>query len=41
MSKKSEIYEKQLEVQDPLVERLGDIGGEDFEHVKLFQYSVH
>ena len=41
MSKKSEIYEKELEVQDPLVESLGNIGEEDFEHVKLFEYSVH
>ena len=27
MSKKAEIYKKELEIQDPLVERLGDIGG--------------
>ena len=26
MSKKAEIYKKELEIQDPLVERLGDIG---------------
>ena len=30
MSKKAEMYEKELEVQDTLVERLGDIGGGGF-----------
>ena len=37
MSKKAEIYKKKLEIQDPLVKRLGDIGGEDFEYVGLLQ----
>ena len=37
MSKKAEIYKKKLEIQDPLVKRLGDIGGENFEYVGLLQ----
>ena len=41
MSKKAEMYEKELEVQDPLVERLGDIGGEDFEYFELLQHIAN
>ena len=33
MSKKAEVYRKELEMKDPLVERIADIGGQDFEYV--------
>ena len=36
MSKNAEIYKKELEVQDQLVERLEDIGGED---LNMLSYS--
>ena len=37
MSKKAEIYQKELEVKDPLVERIGEIGGQEFKYVDLLQ----
>ena len=38
MSKKPEIYKKDLKIKDPLVETLADIGGEDLEYVTLLQH---
>ena len=31
MSKKAEAYRKELEIKDPLVEKIAAIGGQDFE----------
>ena len=38
MSKKTIIYKKEFEIQDPLVERLGDIGGKDAEYKKMLYH---
>ena len=38
MSKKSEVYRKELEIADPLVQRLAEIGGTDFEYTELLQH---
>ena len=38
MSKKAEVYKKELEVADPLVQRLAEIGGTDFEYMELLQH---
>ena len=38
MSKNAEIYKKELEVQDQLVERLEHIGGGRLEYVELLQH---
>ena len=38
MSKKAEVYKKELEVKDPLVEKIAEIGGQDFEYVTLLQH---
>ena len=35
MSKKAEVYKKELEIKDPLVEK---IGGQDYENVTLLQH---
>ena len=37
MSKKAEVHKKELEVSDPLVERIAEIGGKDFEYVEILQ----
>ena len=38
MSKKAEVYKKELEIKDPLVEKIAEIGGQDFECVTLLQH---
>ena len=38
MSKKAEEYRKQLEVRDPLEQRLGDIAGEDADYVEMLSH---
>ena len=35
MSKKAEVYQKELEIADPLVERIAEIKGKDFEYVEI------
>ena len=35
--KKAAVYKKELEVRDPLVEKLGEIGEQDFEYITLLQ----
>ena len=37
MSQNAEVYQKELEVSDPLVERIAEIGGIDFEYVEILQ----
>ena len=37
MSKKAEVYQKELEIADPLVERIAEVGGKDFEYVEILQ----
>ena len=37
MSKKASVYKKELEIKDPLVERLAEIGGQDFDYINLLQ----
>ena len=37
MSKKASVYKKELEIKDPLVERLAEIGGQDFYYINLLQ----
>ena len=37
MSKKAAVYKKELEVRDPLVEKLAEIGEQDFEYITLLQ----
>ena len=36
-SKKASVYKKELEIKDPLVERLAEIGGQDFYYINLLQ----
>ena len=31
MSKKASVYRRELEIRDPLVERIAEVGGRDFE----------
>ena len=38
MSKKAKVYRKELEIADPLVQRLAEIGGTDFEYVEILQH---
>ena len=38
MSKKAEVYRKKLEIKDPLVEKIAEIGSQDFEYVLLLQH---
>ena len=37
MSKKASVYKKELEIRDPLVERIAEIGGRDFDYIKMLQ----
>ena len=37
MFKKASVYKKELEIKDPLVEKLADIGGQDFDYINLLQ----
>ena len=38
MSKKAEVYKKELEIKAPLVERLPDIRGQEFEYFTLLKH---
>ena len=37
ISKKASVYKKELDIRDPLVERLAEIGGRDFDYINLLQ----
>ena len=37
MSKRAAVYKKELEIKDPLVERLAEIGRRDFDYVNMLQ----
>ena len=37
MSKKASVYKKELEIRDPLVERITEIGGRDLDDISLLQ----
>ena len=37
MTKKAEEYMKQLEIQDPMVQRPGDIAGEDTDYMEMLK----
>ena len=38
MNKKAEKYKKQMEIPDLLVQRLGDIAGEDADYVEMLSH---
>ena len=35
MSKKASVFKKELDIRDPLVERLAEMGGQDFDYINL------
>ena len=37
MFKKASVYKKELEIRDPLVERIAEIGRKDFDYINLLQ----
>ena len=40
MSKKASVYKKEFEIRDPLVEKIAEIGGKDFDYIKSWSMLI-